>query len=71
MKRPQTKFHANTMIHFEVIRSKKSKFIIRSKFIVRLKFLAAEFFLVFDILLKLHSFNCNSDILMSLLRIMT
>jgi len=67
------------MIHFEVIMSKKSKFIIRSKFIVRLKFFAAELFLVFDILLKLQqqtlrcfcSFNCNSDILMSLLRIMT
>jgi len=32
MKRSQTKFHANTMSHSKVIRSKKSKFIIMSKF---------------------------------------
>jgi len=34
MKRPQTKFHAHTKREVQVIRSKKSKFIIRSKFIV-------------------------------------
>jgi len=32
MKRPQTKFHADTTSHSKVHRSKKSKFIIRSKF---------------------------------------
>jgi len=32
MKRPQTKFHADTMWDSKVIRSKKSKFISRSKF---------------------------------------
>ena len=32
MKRPQTKFHAHTMRESQVIRSKKSKFIIWSKF---------------------------------------
>jgi len=38
MKRPQTKFHAHTMRVFQVIRQKKTKFIIRSKFIVRSNF---------------------------------
>jgi len=37
MKRPQTKFHAHTTRESQVIRSKKSKFIIRSKFIVSSK----------------------------------
>jgi len=38
MKCPQTKYHADTMRHSIVIRSKKkSKVIIRSKFIVRSK----------------------------------
>jgi len=32
MKRTQTKFHADTMSHCKVVRSKKSEFIIRSKF---------------------------------------
>jgi len=32
MKRPQTKFHVDTMSYSKVIRSKKLKFIIRSKF---------------------------------------
>jgi len=31
MKRPQTKFHAHTTSHSNVIRQKKSKFIVRSK----------------------------------------
>jgi len=44
MKRPQTKFHADTMSHSKVIRSKKSKFIVRSKTTVKSKFFAAEFF---------------------------
>jgi len=44
MKRPQTKFRADAMSHFKVIRSKKSKFIISSKFIVKSNFLAAECF---------------------------
>jgi len=49
MKRPQPKFHADTMSHSKVIKSKKWKFIIRSKFIVRSNlslrqnFLATEF----------------------------
>jgi len=30
MKRPQTKFHTDTMRESQVIRSKKSKFIVRS-----------------------------------------
>jgi len=34
MKPPQTEFHAHTMRESQLIRSKKSKFIIRSKFIV-------------------------------------
>jgi len=38
MERLQTKFHVDTMSHSKVIRSKRSKFIIRSKFIVRSKF---------------------------------
>jgi len=32
MKRPQTKFHAHTMRVSQVIRQKKSKFIVRSNF---------------------------------------
>ena len=44
IKRPQTKFHAHTMRESQVIRSKKSKFIIRSKFIVGSTSLAAQFF---------------------------
>jgi len=31
MKRPQTKFHADTMSDFKIITSKKDKFIVRSK----------------------------------------
>jgi len=54
MKRPQTKFHPDTISHSKVITSKKSKFIIRSKFIVRWKFSCSSFFLVMDILLKLQ-----------------
>jgi len=38
MKRPETKFHADTMCGSKVIRSKKPKFIVRSKC------LAAQFF---------------------------
>jgi len=34
MKHPQTKFHAHSMRGSQVIRSRKSQFIIRSKFIV-------------------------------------
>jgi len=44
MKRPQTKFHVYTTSHSKVIRSKKSKFIIRSKFIVRSKFSCSTIF---------------------------
>jgi len=33
LKRPQTKFHTNTMRESKVIKWKNSKFIIRSKFI--------------------------------------
>jgi len=45
MKRPQTKFHTDIMSDSKVIRSKKSKFIIRprSKVIVWSKFLTAQF----------------------------
>jgi len=39
MKRPQTKFHDDAMSDSKVIRSEKTKFIIRSKFIVRSIFL--------------------------------
>jgi len=35
MKRPENKFHADAMSHSQVIRSKKSKFIIWVKFVVR------------------------------------
>jgi len=44
MKRPQTKFHADTMCDSKGI---------RSKFIDRSKFLATQFFLFMDISLKL------------------
>jgi len=49
MKRPQTNFHADTMNHSEVVRSKK-----RTNLSLGQNFLAAEFFLVIDILLKLQ-----------------
>jgi len=45
MKRPQTKFHADAMSNSQVIRSKKSKFIIRSKFIVRSNFSCSTVFI--------------------------
>jgi len=44
MKRPQNAFHAHTMRESQVIRSKRSKFIIRSKLIVRSKFSCSSFF---------------------------
>jgi len=44
VKRPKNKFHDDTMSHSKVIRSKKSKFIIRSKFIVRSKFSCSRVF---------------------------
>jgi len=44
MKRPQTKFHADTTRESQVIRSKKSKIIVWSKFVVRSNFLQ-QFFL--------------------------
>jgi len=74
MKRPQTKFHADTMSHSKVIRSKKSKFIVRSKITVRPKFFCSRvFFFIIDILLKLQQqilicfckFSCNSEVLTS------
>ena len=69
MKRPQTKFHADTMSNSKAIRSKKSKFISKSKFIVMSKFLAAQFFIFIDILFMLQqqiltricNFVSNSD----------
>jgi len=54
-KRQQTKFHAHTMRKSQVIRSKKSKFIIRSKFFVRSKFSCSTVFFHFiDTQLKLQ-----------------
>ena len=44
MKRSQTKFHAHAMRISQVIRSKKSKFIIRSKFIVRSNYFCSTVF---------------------------
>jgi len=44
MKHPQTKFHAHTMREPQVIKSKKSKFIIRVKVIVGSKFSCSSFF---------------------------
>jgi len=48
MKRPQTKFNAHTMRESQVIRSKKSKFIIRSIFIVGSTFLGTQFFSLYQ-----------------------
>jgi len=42
MKRPQIKFHAHTMSDSQVIRSKKSKFIIRSN--LKHRFLSSSMF---------------------------
>jgi len=50
MKRPQTKFHVHTMKESQVIRSKKSKFIIRSKFIFGSKFSCRRVFFSSSIL---------------------
>jgi len=79
MKRPQTKFHSHTMRESQVIRSKKSKIIIRSKFIVGSNFSCYSFFLFIDILLKLQQliltcfckFRCNSVKIIGLLRFLT
>jgi len=55
MKRTQTTFHADTMNHSKVIRTKNSKFIIRPKSLVRSKFFCRTvFFLVIDISLKVQ-----------------
>jgi len=69
MKRPQTKFHAHTLSHSIVIRSKKSQNLSLGQ-----NFFAVEFFLVINTLLKLQlhilicfcKFICISEI-MSLL----
>jgi len=50
MKRPQTKLHVHTMRESQVIRSKKSKSIIRSKFIVGSKFSCSRVFFSSSIL---------------------
>jgi len=55
MKHPQTKFHAHSMRGSQVIRSRKSQFIIRSKFIVGSKLSCnTVFFLLIYILSKLQ-----------------
>jgi len=59
----------NTMSHSKVIRSNKSKFIIRSKFVARSQFSCSRVFLVINILLQLQqqilirfcTFSCNSE----------
>jgi len=45
MKRPQTKCHADTMSNSQIIRSKKSKFIVMQNSSFGQTFLAAQFFL--------------------------
>jgi len=67
MKRPQAKFHGDTMSHSEVIRSKVKIYEVNFH---------AGFFLVIDILLKLQKqifcfckFSCNSEVLTGLLRL--
>jgi len=47
MKRPQIKFHVDTVCGYKVMRLKNSKFVVRSKS------LAAQFFLFIYISLKL------------------
>jgi len=72
MKRPQDKFHADTKTDSKVIRSKKTKFMVRSKFV------GAQFFLLIDILLKLKQqmltycckFSWNSDTILDFLRLL-
>jgi len=73
MKRPQTKFPADTTSHSKVIRPKKSQNLSLGQ-----NLLAAEFFLIIDILLKLQQilicfckFSCNSEIVMGMLRLLT
>jgi len=51
MKRPQTKFHAHTIRESQVIRSKKSKFIIWSKCIAGSNFSWITAFLFINLLL--------------------
>jgi len=66
----KTKFHVHTTRESHVVRSKKSKFIVRSIFS------CSTLFLFIDILLKLqqqtlicfYQFSCNSVIIMGLLR---
>ena len=79
MKRPQTKFHAHTLSHSIVIRSKKSQNLSLGQNLSQgQNFLAAEFFLVIDILLKLQQqilicfckFSCIFEIIMGLLRLL-
>jgi len=66
MKRPQTKFYADTMNHSKVIRSKSSQHLSLGQ-----NFLAAHFFFFIDILATKKAtkqilicfckFSCNSD----------
>jgi len=44
MKRPQTKFYAHTIRESQVLRQKKSKFIVRSKFSCSTVFFALSIF---------------------------
>jgi len=78
MKRPQTKFHVDTMSHSKVIRSKSHNISLGENLSLGQNFLAAQFFLVIDILLKWQQqilicfckFRCNSKIVMGLLRLL-
>jgi len=72
MKRPQTKFYADTMNHSKVIRSKKSQnFSLGQNLSSGQNFLAAQRLFFIDILLKLQkqilicfgNFSCNSNII--------
>jgi len=59
MKRPQTKFYADTMSNSKVIRSKKFNFDFRSQFIVRSKFFAAHILPLYRYFIKATTTNIN------------
>jgi len=80
MKRPQTKFYGDTMIHSKVFRSKKVKNLSLSQNLsLGQNFLAAEFFSRYRYFIKVtttdfdkfYKFSCNSEIVKGLLRLLT
>jgi len=71
IKRSQTIFHAHTMRVSQVIRSKKSNFIVGSNFSCSIVFYDLSMKVQQQILICFCKFCCNSVIIMCLVRFLT